>query len=120
MSEGRLYVVFGTGQVGSALAADVIGRLPRLWAYQRRLSWLRPCGRPGVPVPADEPRNPSLRTHWQGQNRSTLPAPKECAMLAQAEPGADAADGVVATLGRPDGPALTVRTARFFFFFFFF
>ncbi len=31
-------------------------------------------------------------------------------MLPQPEPGADAADGVVATLGLPDGPALTVRT----------
>ncbi len=31
-------------------------------------------------------------------------------MLAQAEPGADAADGVVGTLSVPDGPALTVRT----------
>ena len=31
-------------------------------------------------------------------------------MLAQREPGADAAGGVVATLGLPDGPALTVRT----------
>ena len=31
-------------------------------------------------------------------------------MLAQADPGADAADGVVGTLSRPDGPALTVRT----------
>ena len=32
-------------------------------------------------------------------------------MLAQAEPGADVADGIVATLSGPDGPALTVRTA---------
>jgi GNAT superfamily N-acetyltransferase len=32
-------------------------------------------------------------------------------MLAQAEPGADAAYGIVATLSGPDGPALTVRTA---------
>ena len=31
-------------------------------------------------------------------------------MPAQREPGADAAGGVVATLGLPDGPALTVRT----------
>jgi len=31
-------------------------------------------------------------------------------LLAHAEPGADAADGVVATLGLPDGQALTVRT----------
>ena len=32
-------------------------------------------------------------------------------MLAHADPGTDAAaGGVVATLGRPDGPALTVRT----------
>ena len=31
-------------------------------------------------------------------------------MLAQPEPGADAAAGVVAALGLPDGPALTVRT----------
>ena len=31
-------------------------------------------------------------------------------MLAQAEPGADAAGGVVATLALPHGPALTVRT----------
>jgi GNAT superfamily N-acetyltransferase len=31
-------------------------------------------------------------------------------MLAHAEPGAGAADGVVGTLNRPDGPALTVRT----------
>ena len=31
-------------------------------------------------------------------------------MLAQAEPGAGAADGVVGTLSVPDGPALTVRT----------
>ena len=32
-------------------------------------------------------------------------------MLAQAEPGADAADGIVATLSGLEGPALTVRTA---------
>ena len=31
-------------------------------------------------------------------------------MLAQAEPDADAAGGVIAALGRPDGRALTVRT----------
>ena len=31
-------------------------------------------------------------------------------MLAHAEPGTDAAGGVIATLGRPDGRALTVRT----------
>ena len=31
-------------------------------------------------------------------------------MLPQPEPGADAAGGVIATLGLPDGPALTVRT----------
>lgn len=31
-------------------------------------------------------------------------------MLAQAEPGADVADGIVATLSGPGGPALTVRT----------
>ncbi len=31
-------------------------------------------------------------------------------MLAHAEPGADAADGIVGTLNLPDGPTLTVRT----------
>ena len=48
-------------------------------------------------------------TRRQAPNRSR-PAPKECTMRALAEPGADAAGGVAATMGRPNGQALTVRT----------
>ena len=47
----------------------------------------------------------SIRARLAGSDRSTHPAPKERKLLAQAEPGAGAADGVADTFGLPDRPA---------------
>jgi GNAT superfamily N-acetyltransferase len=90
----------------AVVVADAAGEIAADGEHGLPVADAAPAGSSGT-QPA---RNPFITPHWQAPNHSTRPAPKEGTVLALAEPDADTAGGVVATLGRPDGQTLTVRT----------